>query len=153
MSAPRRSALILFAISGGLLLGALGFQYIGGMAPCEMCFWQRYAHLAVIAVALAAIALASRPLGYVAVFTMLVSAGLGFFHAGVEQGWWTGPTACASAMRPGMSTDDILSTILTSPLVRCDQIPWQFLGLSMAAWNALISLLAAAMAAFVLRRR
>lgn len=140
-------------MSGALLLGAFGFQYLGGLPPCEMCYWQRYAHAVVVTLALVAAALSSRSVAWIALAAMVVAAGLGLFHAGVEQGWWAGPTGCSSAMRPGMTQADILSSILASPLVRCDQIAWQFLGLSMAAWNAVISAGTAIVAAYVLRRR
>lgn len=154
MNPARRAALLLILVSGGLLAGALWFQYGVGLPPCEMCYWQRYAHVGVLAVAGLALAMPGRAsLAWLAVLTMLVAAGLGLFHAGVEQGWWQGVTACASTMQPGMTQGDILATIMNSPLVRCDRIPWQFLGLSMAAWNALVSVLAALAATLVLRRR
>ncbi|MFQ3594913.1 MAG: disulfide bond formation protein B [Sphingomonadaceae bacterium] len=142
----RLAAWLLLAVSGLLLLGALGFQFLGGLAPCEMCHWQRWAHLAVIgAAALALMAPAVLPLPLLA---MATSAGLAAFHAGVEQRWWDGP-GCAAAFRTG---DDLLGSIIASPLVRCDQIPWSFLGLSMAGWNAVISF-AALLAALAIWRR
>jgi disulfide bond formation protein DsbB len=134
-------------VSGSLLLGALAFQFIGGLPPCEMCHWQRWAHLAVLgAGALALFAPSLLPLPLLA---MAVSAGLGAYHAGVEQRWWDGP-GCAAAFRPG---EDLLGSIIASPLVRCDQIPWSFLGLSMAGWNAAISFLAVVAAGYLWRRR
>lgn len=152
MPAPRRAALFLFAISALLLLGALGFQYLGGLAPCEMCWWQRYAHVAVLLVAGLAVTLGWRPLAWGAVAAMAVAAGLGLYHAGVERHWWAGATACTTPVRAGMSQADILNALAASPLVRCDQIPWQMLGLSMAGWNALISAVAAVAAALLLLR-
>jgi disulfide bond formation protein DsbB len=143
---------MLVAASGGLLLGALAFQFVGGLAPCEMCHWQRWAHLAVIALALPAALGGSRPFLGLALLAMLVSAGLGLFHAGVEQKWWPGITACAAALPAAGSTADMLDAMLGAPLVRCDSIPWSFLGLSMAAWNAVLSALAALAAAIAWRR-
>ena len=77
MTGARQAALLLFAVSGSLLLGALGFQFLGGLAPCEMCFWQRYAHLAVLAVSALAWLMGSRALGWLAVIAMVGAAGLG----------------------------------------------------------------------------
>lgn len=147
-----QAAWLLFAVSGALLLGALAFQFVGGLKPCEMCFWQRYAHLAVLAVAALALATRSRVLSWLAVLAMVVAAGLGLFHAGVEQKWWAGVTACTAPVAAGMSTADMLDTLMNvdAPLVRCDEIPWSLLGVSMAGWNALISAGAALAAAFVL---
>jgi disulfide bond formation protein DsbB len=146
----RDAAWLLFGVSGALLLGALGFQYLGGLAPCEMCFWQRYAHLGVLAVAGLALVTGSRPLGWLAVVAMLGSAGLGLFHAGVEQDWWEGVTACTAPVSAGMSTEAMLDSLMNAPLVRCDEIPWSLLGVSMAGWNALVSAGAALCGAFLL---
>ena len=146
----RQAAWLLFAVSGSLLLGALGFQFLGGLAPCEMCFWQRYAHLAVLAVAGLALITGNRAAGWLAVLAMAIAAGLGLFHAGVEQKWWQGVTACTAPVSAGMSTAEMLDTLMKAPLVRCDEIPWSLLGVSMAGWNALVSAAAALCGAFIL---
>ncbi|WP_448579382.1 disulfide bond formation protein B [Thermaurantiacus sp.] len=143
----RQIVWLLTAVSGTLLLGALGFQHLGGLSPCEMCQWQRWAHLAVLA--LGGLALLAPRLWPLPLFAMLVASGLGLFHAGVEQKWWQGPTQCAAGFSAG---DDLLGSILAAPLVRCDQIPWSFLGLSMAGWNALISATALVAALAIWRR-
>ena len=150
MTGARQAPLLLFAVSGSLLLGALGFQYLGGLPPCEMCFWQRYAHLAVLVIAALAMLARNRALGWLAVLAMAVAAGLALFHAGVEQKWWAGVTACTAPVGAGMSTADMMDVLLNAPLTRCDEIPWSLLGVSMAGWNALISAGAALCAAFVL---
>jgi disulfide bond formation protein DsbB len=148
---PARAApLLLLGTSGALLLGALAFQFIGGLAPCEMCHWQRWAHLAVLAIALPALLTGKRLLTGLAILAMLAAAGLGVWHAGIEQKWWPGVTACAAAATPMAGTS--LLDGLAAPLVRCDEIPWSFVGLSMAGWNALISGLAALAAIALLTR-
>jgi disulfide bond formation protein DsbB len=146
----RQAAWLLFAVSGSLLLGALGFQFLGGLAPCEMCYWQRHAHLAVLAVAGLALITGNRAAGWLAVLAMVAAAGLGLFHAGVEQKWWQGVTACTAPVSAGMSTAEMLDTLMKTPLVRCDEIPWSLLGVSMAGWNALVSAGAALCGAFIL---
>lgn len=150
MTGVRQAALLLFAVSGSLLLGAVGFQYLGGLVPCEMCFWQRYAHLAVLALAALAMLTSRRALGWLAVLAMAVAAGVALYHAGVEQKWWAGVTACTAPVGAGMSTADMMDALLNAPLTRCDEIPWSLLGLSMAGWNALISAGAALCGAAVL---
>src|SRR5690349_21879620 len=101
-----------------------------------MCYWQRWPHGAAILLALAAFALPSRakPLVLLAALAILVSGAIGVFHAGVEAGWWEGITLCTTN---GAAT---LEDILKVPLVRCDQVQWAFLGLSLAAWNAILSI-------------
>ena len=135
---------ILAAGTGSLalLLGALGFQFIGGLPPCPMCVWQRWPHLAAVLIALVAIFLgprARRVLAISGAVAVAVTAGIGAFHAGVEQGWWEGPTSCTGLDPAGLSPDELLSRIAGAPLVRCDDIVWDFIGISMAGWNALLS--------------
>ncbi len=125
----------------GLLAGALGSQYLGGLHPCEMCHWQRWPHYAAVALALAAFALprAARPLVVLAALAILVSGIIGGYHAGVERGIFEGFTQC-TAPAAGGSNADILADIMSAPLVRCDDIQWSLLGVSMAGWNAILSI-------------
>ena len=123
----------------GLLGGALGSQYIGGLHPCEMCYWQRWPHAA--AILLAALAFTapaassrSRTLTLLAAAAIALSGAIGVYHAGVEVGIFEGITTCSTTR--GMTLQDIVS----APLVRCDQVQWSLFGLSMAGWNAILSL-------------
>lgn len=133
------TALAIFG-SAALLLGALGFQYLGDLAPCKMCIWQRWPHGIAIVLGLAFWATGTRILGWLALITVIIGAGIAFYHAGVEQAWWEGPSSCTSGSISGLSTDELLDSIMNTPLVRCDEIPWSLFGLSMAAWNGLISM-------------
>jgi disulfide bond formation protein DsbB len=123
-----------------LLAGALYFQYFRDLAPCPMCIWQRWPHG--IAIALGALALFApiRPVALLGALVMAVSTGLGIYHTGVEQKWWRGPDTCVAPDISGLSSEDLLARILEAPVVRCDEIAWTFLGLSMPAWNAVFSL-------------
>lgn len=152
-AASNRGALTLvLAASGALLAGAFAFQHLGGLSPCEMCVWQRWAHVAALGLGLIAWALgAPRALVALAALGTLVSGAIGGFHAGVEQGWWEGVTAC-SAGATGGSTADIIGSVLATPLVRCDAIPWALAGISMAGWNAILSLGVGGTALWLLRR-
>jgi disulfide bond formation protein DsbB len=80
-----------------------------------------------------------RPLAIAGAATMAVGAGLGAYHAGVEQGWWPGPAGCSGVDPSGLTPDELLSRLSQTPLVRCDEIAWEFLGISMAGWNGLLS--------------
>jgi len=83
---------------------------------------------------------------------VLVGAGIAFYHAGVEQHWWEGPTTCTSQGIAGLSGEDLMAQIMDAPIVRCDEIPWSMFGLSMAAWNGVVSLGLAGMWFFALRK-
>lgn len=145
----RRLALILGLGPAALLGGALFSQYVGGLAPCEMCIWQRWPHA--IAIAFAALAYLAGPNGAgraalrLGALVLLIGAGIGAFHAGVELGYWEGPTACSGGIPVGLSPAEMMERLKAAPLVRCDEVPWSFLGVSMAGWNALISAALAAL--------
>ena len=146
--------LIALLLPLALLGGAFGSQYFGGLYPCEMCWWQRYAHLAaLVPVALAftapAEAVRSRALTLLAALAVAVSGGIGVYHAGVEAGVFEGFTTCTALASAGGDTADLLRQITHAPLIRCDQVQWSFLGVSMAGWNAIISLGGAALVAFL----
>ena len=153
LSRPALGRLIALLLPLGLLGGAMGSQYLGGLVPCEMCYWQRWPHAA--AIALAALAFTapapadrSRTLTLLAAAAIAVSGAIGVYHAGVELGIFEGLTTCTSTAS-GATTADLLKEIMKAPLVRCDQVQFSFLGISMAGWNALLSLGGAAAIAWL----
>ena len=133
--------LILLAGIGsvGLLIGALLFQYLGDMQPCKMCYWQRYPHIAAAIFSVAAVLTKLSFFVILGLVSTLTSAVIGAFHAGVEQAWWNGPQSCTSGSIDKLSTDELLAQIMSAPIVRCDEIPWEMLGISMAGWNMVLS--------------
>ena len=135
--------LFILAAAGGsaaLLLGALGFQYIGEMPPCKMCYWQRYPHVAAIGIGTLALLIPLTLLPYLGALAALTTAGIGTYHTGVERGWWEGPSTCTSGPIGDLSAEQLLEQIMSAPLVRCDEVPWELFSLSMASWNAIASL-------------
>ena len=134
--------LIALATTGHALLlgGAFLFQF-AGYAPCAMCLWQRWPHAAAIVIGVVALAgVAPRLLSVLGAVAAATTSGIGLFHAGVEQGWWPGPSSCtgSGAALGGLSGGDLLSTEIADTVVMCDDIVWQ-LGLTMAGWNAVFS--------------
>ena len=141
------TALLAFA-GVAMLAGAMAFQHLGGLAPCSLCIDQRKAWAAVIllatssawaegksrvAVALLFLALAA--------FAAIVGAWLASFHVGVEQGWWAGTAACGGNLdgNGSASTADLREQLLATPVIRCNEIAWSIIGISMAGWNGLVS--------------
>ncbi len=149
MTAPDKLAQRLaIAVPALLLGGAYLSQYGFGLFPCEMCWWQRYAHFAALALALVSTVAAPRRLWIgLAGLAILVAGLLGAYHAGVEYKWWEGITTCSSTAG-GNSLEDILS----APLIRCDEPQWTLFGVSLAGFNFLIST-AGAIAVFGLLAR
>ncbi len=143
--------MLLLLGPSALLGGALAFEYIGGLYPCEMCLWQRWALVAALALALLGWALGhARAVLALSALAVLVGAGIAGFHVGVEQQWWKGITECA-ATPIGGSTADILGAVLAAPIVRCDAIAWSLFGISMARWNLVFSSLIGAVALWKLK--
>jgi disulfide bond formation protein DsbB len=139
----RQRLLVTLAAGGSLalLLGALAFQYIGGLAPCQLCLWQRWPHAAAVVIGALALAMPGRVLPLLGALAALTSAGIGLFHTGVERGWWEGLASCSAGSISGLDVNDLLDpTVEIAAVVRCDEVAWQMLGLSMASWNALASL-------------
>jgi disulfide bond formation protein DsbB len=131
-------------VPAALLAGAFAFEHIGGLFPCEMCWWQRWAHMAALAFAVVAFAGArrlpdrGRSFVWLAALAILTSGLIGAYHAGVEAGIFQGFTTC-TATGGGGSAQDVLNQIMNAPLVRCNDIQWSWLGISMAGWNAILS--------------
>ena len=144
LSRQQVGRMIALLLPLALLGGALGSQYFGGLYPCEMCWWQRYPHAA--AIVLAALAFTapadsqrSRSLTLLAALAIAISGAIGVYHAGVELHIFQGLTTCSTTAK-ATSTAELLKKLMKVPLIRCDQVQWSFLGISLAGWNAILSL-------------
>ena len=142
MTSLQQARALALLVPSALLAGAYGSQYLGGLHPCEMCYWQRWPHFAAIAFALVSFAMAGaadkgRSFVWLAALAMLVSGGIGAYHAGVEAKIFEGFTQCTTVSG---GSGDVLADIMAQPLVRCDEVQFSFLGISMAGWNAIISI-------------
>jgi disulfide bond formation protein DsbB len=130
-----------------MLGGAYGFEYIGGLFPCDLCWPQRYAHMAVIV--FGGFALYMRKIKnprwlrfkIMTTFSYMVSTGYSGYHSGVEQKWWEGPDSCTLQTSDlGMTMESFMRSLDSVAFVRCDEIPWDLFGISMAGYNFIISL-------------
>lgn len=144
---PALLALACLAALGTALLA----QYWGGLYPCVLCIYQRYAYGAAGAFALLAVLLAGSAAGRK---LALIGSGLAFaagsaiavFHVGVEQKWWQGTAACHAPQLPENATaQQIRDILLNQPFAPCDVVPWELFGISMAGFNVLASALLAAL--------
>ena len=138
----RRHDLALAATAGPLLLlaAALTSQYIGGLAPCELCIWQRWPHVAAIAFGTGYLLTGHRLPAALAAASLVVGSAIAAYHVGVEQKWWVGPGACSGTGLGGMTGSELLDLTVADTIVRCDEVAWSMFGLSMAAWNGLLSM-------------
>jgi len=160
-SALRPPLPLLVAFAGGalslaLILGALGFQYLGGYPPCEICHWQRWPHIASAIIGLGGWGLMQARvidrkwdagIAWLVVLCIAISGAIGVYHAGIEWHWWKGPQHCTGPRFEFTGTIDF-----NAHVVMCDIAAWRLFGISMAGYNAMISLLAAALGALGLTR-
>jgi disulfide bond formation protein DsbB len=154
------AALAITAIAAATLAGAWFFQLVLDIRPCPLCLEQRYAYYLALplgaVVALASLRRAPRPLLLAGLAILglaaLGNAWLGGYHAGVEWGFWQGPTDCSGPVGNLGSAGNLLERLDTVRVIRCDEVQWRFLGLSLAGYNVLISLLMAAIAAWGMAR-
>lgn len=161
MRSELKAPALVLAGSLALLAGAYAFEIIGGLVPCEMCWWQRYALMATAFFAADALLLAglarrqgalapvARLTAWVAILGFASNGAIALFHAGVERKWWQGLTRCTAPLVAG-DAKSMMTDILAQPLVRCDAIAWQMLGISMAGWNFVASLLLVGAAAWLM---
>ncbi|HEY3639438.1 MAG TPA: disulfide bond formation protein B [Rhizomicrobium sp.] len=157
MNRAQHIAMALGTVSALLILGVLGFQYIGKLQPCELCLWQRWPHVAAIVVGFGGPLLiqvgliergAARGIAGLTALLIAISGAIGVYHAGIEWHWWPGPQSCTGAafQYNGGKLD------LNAPVVLCDIAAWRLFGISMAGYNALISFGAAGLGAILLLR-
>ncbi len=144
-----------------MIVMAAYFQYVLGLAPCTMCYWQRVPHWVVIILAIISI-IPLLPLKQIVkprlflgvmMAVLIIGAGIAAWHVGVELKILPGPTACSSGGLFDGDPSDILDRVLSAPVVRCDEPAWTFLSISMAGWNGLISIAMAAAAALTYRTK
>lgn len=160
LARPPRPALttsaVVFFIATATIATALAFEHFGGYAPCPLCLQQRYAYyFAVPSSALGFILAQGGRFGPARLLLALIAlafaanAVLGVYHSGIEWKWWAGPSTCSGSFDLIWEDGGIVDT----PVIRCDEASWRFLGLSFAGWNAAISAFLAAVAAWGASRR
>jgi len=156
MTSSQRTARVLaLLLPAALLAGGWGSQLWGGLFPCEMCHWQRWPHYAALVAALLAFMAPRNARLLVLLAALLIEASgvIGVVHAGIEYGWWHGFTGCTTTVSmTGTTAEERLAAIMKAPLVRCDVAQWRLAGVSLAGWNALLSL-GGSLAIFLLMER
>lgn len=151
----QQAAAVVLAASILVVGSAVASQYIGGLEPCILCYYQRYPWYAAIAVALLALALPGKArAGLLGLCALLFVAGAGIaaYHVGVEHKIFEGPASCGSVTITGQSIDALRAQLIGKPVVRCDQPAWTLFGVSMAGYN-LVATLAMALIAGCFARR
>ena len=145
----------IFATLGSaiILAGAFGFEHLGGLPPCPLCISQRWAHVIIIVIGVVSVLAiqlnsqarqAARLFNWLLGMAFLYSVYRAFNHAGIEYGWWAGPASCTSSGEVSLDLNSLNATLgQATNVVLCDEIAWQMLGISMAGWNGILSLVLA----------
>jgi disulfide bond formation protein DsbB len=143
---PRLVPALVVAASLGALAVALVAQHWGGIEPCVLCIYQRYAYLGAAAFGVLGLIAgprtrARRAAVALAGLTFLTGAGIAAFHVGVEQHWWRGTAACHTPVfDPGTPIAELRKQLLETTFVPCDEVPWSLFGISIAGYNGMASL-------------
>ena len=146
------------AVVGSAVLGSVyGFQYLGDLQPCALCFYQRWPWWIAIGLGLIALLLRGNPglqkvLLALTSFAILGGAGVAGFHVGVEQQWWQGLASCGGESDMPMTVEALKRQIMNAKVVRCDEVAWTLMGISMAGYNMLLSLVLGLGGLILLRR-
>lgn len=140
---PRKAATIATIAAAGLLIAVFAMEHIGGLAPCNLCVLQRWPHGAVVVLGLLAMLPAISESGRrlllgLCALAFAITAGIGVYHVGVEQGIFAGPTACSGGIT-GDSVEELQRKLMAAPIVRCDEVPWSLFGISLAGYNVIAS--------------
>ena len=146
-----RASAVVLVVATATILTALAFEHLGGYAPCPLCLEERYAYYFAVPASALALFLArddrtgiARILLLLIALAFLANMAAGIFHAGVEWKWWPGPGECSGAFELQWGQGGVIDT----PIIRCDEASWRFLGLSFAGWNAMVSAFLALVAAY-----
>ena len=144
MRSSARLPLFTLVASVGALGTALLSQYVGGLQPCVLCIYQRWPYVVVIVLSAAALTLAGprlrMTLAGLAGIAFLVGAGIAGFHVGVEQHWWHGTAQCGGNVVTPSSIEALRAHLSQAPVAACDAPAFTLLGISMAGFNLILSL-------------
>ena len=141
MQISYKQALLFPALASfGLLAGAFWFEIIIGLPPCNLCILQRWPHVCIIAIAfIGNIATKQNWLLLLIALSAVSTSLIGLYHVGVEQNWLSGPSGCNNQLSSDLDISSFTTSLLEMPVVKCDEITWSLLGISMAGWNSILS--------------
>jgi disulfide bond formation protein DsbB len=143
--------IIAFVASLLALAGAYGAEYLSGIKPCILCVYQRYVYMVITLITLTGLILNSRMFFLLSAFSFLGEAGIAFYHVGVEKHIFELPSLCQTNPATG-SIQELKSQLLHKTITPCDQIAWEFLGISMAGYNGIFSILLFLICMFIYSR-
>ncbi len=149
--------LLLFLGAAGVVAGALLFQFVGGLAPCELCLYERWPYYAAIPLA-AAMTMPqtargdARGAAMLLLLLFIASSVLAFYHVGVEQHWFAGPTACTGTGPVAKTIEELQAQLMGTQPVRCDEPQFSLFGVTLAGANLLASVAMAGLALLAWRR-
>ena len=136
-----KQALLLPALASfGLLAAAFWFEIIVGLPPCNLCILQRWPHVIIIAIGfIGHVAIKQNWMLLLIALSAISTSLIGLYHVGVEQRWLSGPSGCSNQLNSDSDISSVTNSLLEMPVVKCDEITWSLMGISMAGWNSILS--------------
>ena len=136
----RQALLFSGLISFSVLASAISFEFFFDLAPCKLCIWQRWPHVIIIAITILGLSILNKTWILLLIsLSAIVTGIIGFYHTGIEQGWWSGPLGCSNQFESETDISTLTTLLLETPVVKCDEIVWSLFNISMAGWNSLVS--------------
>ena len=136
----RQALLFSGLISFSILASAISFEFFFDLAPCKLCIWQRWPHVIIIAIMILGLSILNKTWILLLIsLSAIVTGIIGFYHTGIEQGWWSGPLGCSNQFESETDISNLTTLLLETPVVKCDEIVWSLFNISMAGWNSLVS--------------
>ena len=121
----RQALLFSGLISFSVLASAISFEFFFDLAPCKLCIWQRWPHVIIIAIMLLGLSILNKTWILLLIsLSAMVTGIIGFYHTGIEQGWWSGPLGCSSQFGSETDISNLTTLLLETPVVKCDEIVW-----------------------------
>jgi disulfide bond formation protein DsbB len=139
----KKHILFILSVAFAVIVVVFIFEYGYHLAPCRLCWWQRYPYIAIVFFAIIALIFQKfQKFNFIfSAIAFFITSGIAIFHSGVERHWWKGFQECSGFTSQSMSLEDLKIAILNAPIAKCDEIAWSFLGLSMANYNVLLGLI------------
>ena len=138
----RQALLFSGLISFSLLASAISFEFFYDLVPCKLCIWQRWPHVIIVVVMLLGLSVPNKTWILLLIsLSAIVTGIIGFYHTGIEQGWWSGPLGCSNQFGSETDISNLTTLLLETPVVKCDEIVWSLFNISMAGWNGIFSLI------------
>ena len=133
--------LIVFIASSSILISAYILELFFNHPPCNLCEYQRVPYFLLLLISLVSVKIKKKQLKIVALICFFSSFIISGFHSLVERKLIEFNIGCTSTGSDIDNIEDLRNFLEQKPLIKCDEISFSILGLSLANLNFVISAL------------